>query len=479
MSSCLHIVNNMLTCTGSSVNLASSNDNPTDAHMTSSTRPQPAPTSGHDLSAHAFARAKSFFPGGTTRMTQPKDPHPIYMARGAGCRLTDIDGHTYVDFHNNFAALIHGHAFAPVAAAVTQQMALGTCFANPTLAEIDLAQILCERFPGAERIRFCNSGTEAVMFAIKAARAATGRTRIAKFEGAFHGLYDWAEVSEASHPGNWGNISAPRSTPHGAVTPASVLADVVALPFNHVDESRRLIEQHKHELAAVLICLMPSRAGLIPLLPQYVRMLREVTARHGILLIDDEVLNGRLSYSGAAGHYGLEPDLLTLGKIIGGGLPIGAVAGRATTMAVFDNTGHEPLAPHSGTFSANPLSMVAGIAAMRALTPAVLDRLNGLGERLRTSLQERARQLGQEWSVTGLGSAFKIHPKANAPTDNRESWLNPMEQARLRALWAGMHERGLLFANHGLGLLSTPMGEAEIDAFVAAFAETARTLAPR
>lgn len=409
-------------------------------------------------------------------MTLPKEPHPIYIASGSGCRLTDVDGATYTDFHNNFAVLIHGHAFPPVIAAVTEQLALGSCFANPTLAEIELAEILCERFPGAEQIRFCNSGTEAVMFAIKAARAATGRTKIAKFEGAFHGLYDWAEVSEDSRPENWGDITAPRSVPHGAVTTKSVLEDVVPLPFNHLDESRRILEAHKDELAAVLICLMPSRAGLIPLHPAYVAMLREMTAKHGILLIDDEVLNGRVSYRGAAGCYDLVPDLLTLGKIIGGGLPIGAVAGRADIMAVFDNTGRDPRAPHAGTFSANPLSMVAGTAAMRALTPEALERLNQLGDQLRAKLLDIVGRLDLDFSVTGRGSAFKLHPKATVPRTYRESFLDASERARLNELWRRMQSRGFLFANHGLGLLSTPMSTLEVDAFVAAFAEAAKDL---
>jgi len=423
-----------------------------------------------EQSMHAFARAQRVFPGGTTRMTISKDPYPIYMAHGAGCRLTDIDGNSYVDFHNDFAVLIHGHAFPPVVEAVTRQITLGTCFANPTLAEIELAECLCERFPGAQQLRFCNSGTEAVMFAIKAARAATGRRKIAKLEGAFHGLYDWAEVSEASRPDNWGPLNAPHATPFGA-TPAAVLEEVVPLPFNFLDETRRLIESHAHELAAVLICLMPSRAGLIPLERDYVQMLREVTARHGILLIDDEVLNGRLTYAGAAGHYGLEPDLVTLGKIIGGGLPIGAVAGRREVMAVFDNTGRDPLVPHAGTFSANPLSMVAGQAAMRALTPEAIGRLNALGERLRSGVADVASRLRVPFSVTGLGSAFKIHPKRTPPRHYREAWLDAAETARLISLWRDMLDRGFMFANHGLGLLSTPMDEGVVDSFVSAFAD--------
>jgi glutamate-1-semialdehyde 2,1-aminomutase len=405
-------------------------------------------------------------------MTIAKDPCPIYMAHGAGCRITDIDGNSYIDFHNDFAVLIHGHAFAPVVEAVTRQITLGTCFANPTLTEIELAETLCERFPGAQQLRFCNSGTEAVMFAIKAARAATGRRKIAKLEGAFHGLYDWAEVSEASRPDNWGPLSAPHATPFGA-TPAGVLGEVVPLPFNFIDETRQLIERHAPDLAAVLVCLMPSRAGLVPLEKAYVQMLREVTARHGILLIDDEVLNGRLTYAGAAGHYGLEPDLVTLGKIIGGGLPIGAVAGRREVMAVFDNTGRDPLVPHAGTFSANPLSMVAGQAAMGALTREAIERLNALGERMRNGVAEAARRLNAPFSVTGLGSAFKIHPKATPPRHYREAWLDAAETARLNLLWRDLLDSGFLFANHGLGVLSTPMDEEVVDSFVAAFARCA------
>jgi glutamate-1-semialdehyde 2,1-aminomutase len=168
------------------------------------------------------------------------------------------------------------------------------------------------------------------------------------------------------------------------------------------------------------------------------------------------------------------PDLLTLGKIIGGGLPIGAVAGRADVMAVFDNTRRDPPAPHAGTFSANPLSMVAGAAAMQALTPAALEQLNGLGQRLRMKLHDACRRLDLEFSVSGLGSAFKIHPKPAAPTNYRESYLTAQERKKLQGLWAGMQDRGFIFAHHGLGTLSTPMSASEIDAFVEAFIETAR-----
>ena len=424
-------------------------------------------------SAKLFKRAEKVFPGGTTRLTTMKDPFPIYVERGEGAYLYDLDGNQYIDFLNNFASLIHGHAFPPIVDAIQARIAQGTCFANPTICEIELAEVLCQRFPGAEQIRFCNSGTEAVMFAIKAARAFTGRYKIAKLEGAFHGLYDWAEISEASTPDNWGDITAPNSTPHGLSTPPSILNDVVPLPFNHVEESRKILEQHKQQLAAILICLMPSRAGLIPLTKEYIELLREFSRENGILLIDDEVMCGRLSGGGAAKRFGLEPDLLAMGKIIGGGLPIGAIAGRKQYMSVFDNTDRRPDAPQTGTFSANPLSMVAGTAALNALDEAAFTKLDQLGDRLREGLRARIAKHNLCYSVTGTGSMFKIHPKADEPTSYRESYHSPEEAARFKAFWSGMLTQGFLFAGHGLGLLSTVMTTDDIDCFIDAFENSA------
>ena len=425
-------------------------------------------------SAEVFTRAKQVFPGGTTRLTTVKDPFPIYVERGQGAYLYDLDGNRYIDFLNNFASLIHGHAFPPVIEAIQSRITQGTCFANPTICEIELAEILCDRFPGAEQIRFCNSGTEAVMFSIKAARAFTGRHKIAKLEGAFHGLYDWAEISEASTPDNWGALDAPNSTPHGLSTPPSILNDVVALPLNYVHESRELLEQHKQELAAILICLMPSRAGLIPLSKDYIQMLREFCDQNDILLIDDEVMCGRLSRGGAAQRFGIEPDLLALGKIIGGGLPIGAVAGRQRYMSVFDNTNHAPDAPQTGTFSANPLSMVAGIAAMRALDDEAFKKLDRFGNRLRDGIKAKITEYSLHFSVTGTGSMFKIHPKFNAPASYRQSYHTPEEAERFKRFWFDMLSQGFIFASHGLGLLSTVMTEDDIDGFIEAFEVSAR-----
>ncbi|MFQ3459976.1 aminotransferase class III-fold pyridoxal phosphate-dependent enzyme, partial [Bradyrhizobium sp. UFLA01-814] len=205
-----------------------------------------------------FARARLVFPDGTSRVIVERDPGPRYIDRGEGSYLFDVDGRRFLDLNCNFTALIHGHAFAPVVEALTRQLQRGSCFANPTESEIELAELLCGRIPQANRVRFVNTGTEAVLFAIKAARAFTGRSKIAKIEGAYHGAYDWGEVSLAATSDNWGSPAAPKSTASYRGMPASVLDEVVVLRFNDVEGSRRLLSLHAHELAAIVVDPMPS-----------------------------------------------------------------------------------------------------------------------------------------------------------------------------------------------------------------------------
>ncbi len=422
----------------------------------------------HVTSERLFDRAKSVMPGGTTRFTIQRHPTPIYISAGEGAWLTDVDGNRYLDFNNNYTTLIHGHAFSPVAAAVERQLHSGTCFANPTEHEIALSEILCSRAPAAERVRYVNTGTEAVMFALKAARAITGRTKVAKFEGSYHGAYDWAEVSENSNPDNWGERE-PASVPFAAGTPASVLDEVVVVPFNDIDTTADLMERHAAELACLLIDMVPSRAGLIPLDPDYVAAIRDITKRHGILLISDEVLNFRQGYHGASARFGLEPDLITLGKIIGGGLPIGAVAGGSDLMAIFDNSDSDAPLPQGGTFSANPLSMVAGIASMEALDRAAFERLERLGETVRARLSDAIAERRLPAAVTGLGSLFRVHFKARKPRNYREFWPTPVEVKLLHQMARAMLARGVIMPPMSCSSLSTAMTEADIDFFVSAF----------
>ena len=286
-------------------------------------------------SEELYRRAEHVMPGGNSRDSVYRAPFPYYAAKAQGCRITDVDGIERVDFLNNYTSLIHGHAHPKIVEAVTRQLPLGTAMAMPTESEIDLAELLCGRVPSFERIRFVNSGSEVVMMALKAARGFTRRPKVAKIEGAYHGSYDYAEISQTSGPEGWGG-DQPRSLPVSRGTPQAVLEDVVVLPFNQIEASRQILEQHRGQIACVLIDLMPHRLGLIPCKGDYLQMLRKWTADDGALLVFDEVISFRLGYSGAQARYPERPDLTATAKIIGGGFPAGAVAGRADVMEVFN-----------------------------------------------------------------------------------------------------------------------------------------------
>jgi len=429
----------------------------------------PCPAAGQDetligpRSREAFRRAREVFPDGTTRVTIERDPIPRYMSYGRGAYLFDADGRKFLDLNANFTTLIHGHAFAPVVAALEQQLRDGTCFANPTEKEIELAALICGRVTGMDRIRFCNTGTEAVMFAIKAARAWTGRPAIAKVEGSYHGAYDWVEVSQASTPANWGSPAEPRSVPYYRGMPASVLREVVTLRFNDTEGAIRQIRQHAASLAAIVLDPMPSRAGLIAPDPEFIDALQDVAREQKVLIVSDEVLNFRQSFNGAAARYGLEPDLYALGKIIGGGLPIGAVAGRAAVMDMFDADEKKPAVPQGGTFSANPMSMTAGLVAMQCLDHAAFAHLERLGDKLRARLAHAIERWQGPFSVTGAASLFRIHPERRPPRDFREAFWSPSKTAVMKELTRFFAAEGIILPNAATACLSTPMGEAEID----------------
>src|SRR3984885_11219712 len=360
------------------------------------------------LSRQLYERASRVMPGGNTRHSVALAPYPIYAHSGSGCRITDVEGEERVDFLNNYTPLILGHAHPWVTEAVQRRSALGSAFTMPTPEEVELAELIAGRVSYVEQIRFCNSGSEAVMLAIKAARAFTGRYKIAKFEGAYHGLYDYAEVSEGPTPDDWGDADAPASITEPG-TPPSVARDVVVLPWNRPEACRKLVEQNKNELAALLVDPMPLGIGMIAPLPGFLALLREETARHGIVLIADEVLNFRLDYHGACHAPGIAPDLTTFGKIIGGGFPVGAVAGSRGVMSVFDHTGALKV-HHGGTFNANPVTMAAGLATMRHMTPGQSHPLNNLGEYVRDRLRRMFCDLDRPAQVCGAGSMFLAPP---------------------------------------------------------------------
>ncbi|MGU7771662.1 aspartate aminotransferase family protein [Burkholderia sp. MR1-5-21] len=419
----------------------------------------PSPSS---VSQALHERAKQLLPGGNTRTTVYMKPYPIYAYRGAGCRVWDVDGDERIDCINNFTSQIHGYAHPVVNEVVRKQLEHGTCFGLPTESEIELAEILVERVESVETVRFTNSGTEAVMMAMKAARAFTGRPKIAKVEGAYHGSYDYAEVSLDSGPNNWG-AADPTSIPYAQGTPAGVTNDVVVLPFNDPAAATRIIREHKDELAAVLVDPMPNRAGLVPATEEYIRALRTASTEVGALLIFDEVISFRLSYAGAQPLWKVQADLTTFGKVIGGGFPVGAIGGRRDVMSVFDPSNGKPALPHGGTFSANPISMLAGAAALKLLDDASFARLDAIGDRVRAGINQAFAKHGVQGKAVGGGSLLKVHFTSRPVVDYRSAFPLPAEATALNTFNLGLLNRGVLSASYGLMALSTPMTDADID----------------
>ena len=426
-----------------------------------------APTRSADL----YARAKQILPGGVSRNTVLRHPHPIYVHHAEGCRVVDIEGVERIDFANNMASLIHGHAYPPVVEAVSEQMRRGSAFSLGTEVEVRFAEHMVSRCDAFEKIRFVNSGTEAVMGALKAARAFTGRPKIAKVEGAYHGLYDYAEVSQTASPDRWGPAGRPSAVPVAFGTPEGALADVVVLPFNDVERSLALLDECADELACVLLDVMPHRVGLNPAEPAYVEALRAFTAERGILMVLDEVITFRGEVGGAQTRYHIEPDLTALGKMIGGGFPVGAIAGKAEVMEVMNPLNSPLLFPHSGTFSANPVTMTAGLTTMRHFGEAEVARVNRLAQRAMHGVVDVIAATGVRASVTGGGSMLRVHMKERPPRNYREAFLDAEERKYLHVLLTHLFDVGIVAINTCTFCMSTVMGDDEIDALLESLGE--------
>lgn len=419
-------------------------------------------------SARLFSRALSVFPSGYTRHLAVTKPHPQYAAFGAGCWITDVDGHRRIDFINNFAALIHGHAHPAITTLIAEQAGRLLSAILPTEWEVKLAELLAERIPSVEQVRFMNTGTEAIMLAVKIARAHTGRSKIAKMEGGYHGQFDLIEASFQPPPDRWGDARRPTPVAHSVGTPQSLLDELVLLPVNDIENTRVRLRAEAKNLAAVLIDPHRLQLGLVEPTLDYLTMLREETARLGIVLVFDEVFSLRTSYHGTQGAIGITPDLTTMGKIIGGGMPIGAVGGSRELMAVFAIEGGEPKVKQSGTFTANPLSTAAGFLGMSLLTPAAFDDLDAKGQRLRDGLERIRRDLKLAGRVEGR-SSFSSLIMTDMPMGNYRELAAAMaslgdKPVRYQKLLA---EEGVLTMRGGF-IGSTPMTNDDVDFTLAA-----------
>ena len=411
-----------------------------------------------------FEEAKRVIPGGNTRLTAYFAPYPFYAVRGEGCRIFDLDGNVRLDFYNNATSLIFGHAYPPVVAAISDQATKGTAFAIPTEAEMELAQLLVAHIASLEKIRFTNSGTEGALFALRAARTFTGRQKIAKCEGGYHGTADHVSISVTPELTQTGEARRPTAVPASAGVTRHTIDDVVILPFNDLENATALIAAHRDELAAVIVEPILGSCGYVPASREFLQGLRDLTTRLGILLVFDEVQTFRLSAGGAQALLGIRPDVTILGKIIGGGLPVGAVGGRDDVMAAFDATAGQPKIPHAGTFNGNPVTMRAGLATLHELTPAAYDRLNQMGTEFRQRLRELCSRSGVPVQVTGEGSLFGIHWSPDPVTDYRSSQRANKSLAAKFFLHA--LNNGIFFTSRGGGCLSLPMTDAEVGAFL-------------
>ena len=433
----------------------------------------PEPTRYLEMTPKSRARweeAREYLPGGDSRNSIFWNPYPIFITDAQGCRLVDADGVERLDFINTMTTMILGHGPAPVTDAIQGQLERGVGYNAPNLHQIDLARLLCQRIPSFDLVRFTNSGTEATLNTLRAARAFTGRNRFAKAEGGYHGTHDAVTVSVRVDPARAGDPDKPTPVPASAGLVAGVTEQVTVIPFNDTERARRILEDNADDLAAVIVEPVLGSVGMVPAQVEYLTMLRDFTRANGTALIFDEVISYRVAPGGAQQYYGVTPDLTALGKIIGGGLPVGAFGGRRDIMELYDptiGTTGGPTVSHAGTFNANPLTMLAGFTTLEQLTPEVYRDLAELTEELRQGIRSACAELEVPVQVTGLGSLFGIHFIDRPIVNYRDIAAG---DARLRdRMFLGLLNEGILMASNLVGALSTAITRREIDSFLAAF----------
>jgi glutamate-1-semialdehyde 2,1-aminomutase len=405
-------------------------------------------------------------------------PYPLFVEDARGSRLTDADGHEFIDFMNNFTSLILGHAHPNVVEAVSDQMRRGSALAAPTRSQLELARLLRDRVPSVETLRFTASGSEATLMALRCARAFTGRDKVMKMEGGYHGSYELAEVSLVPLPGLAGPAEAPQPVPVDASGSSSLPADVVICPYNDPERARSLIEKNADDLAAVIVEPVLGSLGMIPARREFLLALRDATVAHGVVLVFDEVITLRLDEGGAQSLYGVTPDLTAMGKIIGGGLPIGAFGGREDLMRLFSPDEPRPVM-HSSTFSGNPLSMAAGAAALKRVDAALLERVDELGERLRGGFNRAFQRQGVRGQATGIGSLANIHLTDQPISNARDSLEGIIAGGAVSGvLHLLMLERGIFGASRLMYCTSATMTADDVDRAVAALEDALVTLKP-
>ena len=414
--------------------------------------------------------AEKFLPGGSSRTTAYFAPYPHFIEKGVGKYIYDVDGNKYLDLMINATSLILGHSNPDIALSVQEQSKLGLAFSGPTESQISLAKILCDRIPSIDTIRFTNSGTEGTMMAIRAAREFTGRRKIVKVEGGYHGAHEYVAVSV--YASGKDESGEPKATPEYSKQPKTITDDVIVIKYNDIDAMDKVLRQNSGDIACVIIEPVVSNFGYLPADIEFLTELRNVTDETGIILIFDEVQSFRLAPGGAQELFDVIPDMTCLGKIIGGGLPIGAFGGREDIMGLFDPTQEVTAISHAGTFNANPVTMRAGEVVMNQLTQDVYDRMNSMGEVLRNKLAATFNELEIPIQVTGIGSLFGFH-FTSMNISNYDDVLSA-DLDKKAMFFLGMLNEGVLLQTGIAGSLNILSTEADIDRIVNAARKVAQ-----
>lgn len=388
-----------------------------------------------EMSRSAFEEAKQYIPGGVNspvRAFKSVGLTPIYIDRGEGSKVYDIDGNSFIDYVGSWGPLIMGHAHPEVVEALQETATKGTSFGAPTLLETKMAKLVCERVPSIEVVRMVNSGTEATMSAIRLARGYTGRSKIIKFEGSYHGHADSLLIKAGSGIATLGLPDSPG-------VPESVASNTIAVPYNDLESVQLAFERFGEEIAAVIVEPVAGNMGVVPPQPGFLEGLRTVTSDYGSVLIFDEVMTGfRVDLNCAQGRYGVTPDLTCLGKVIGGGLPVGAYGGKRELMDQIAPAG--PIY-QAGTLSGNPLAMAAGYTTLSLLTPAVYQQLEERGAQLQAGFERNAKEFGIPLTINRIGSMvcpfFTDTPVVNFDT------AKTSDLDRFRQYFAAMVQEGV------------------------------------
>lgn len=422
----------------------------------------------------AFEYAKNYLAGGECRSIACFDPYPFTVDYAEGCRLHDLDGNVYVDFLNNYTSLIHGHAHPALTKAISEAAAKGTACPAGIPEQVELAKIICERMEHVDLVRFCNSGTEATMFAVRAARAYMKRDGVIKMLGGYHGTHDVVEfnVSPKIAPGV--DLMKPIANEPGV--PNASGENVYIARYNSLEDVEGILKEHAEDIACILVEPFLGTTGMIPAKPGYLQGLRKLADEYGVLLVIDEVQGFRLSTGGAQKKFGVRADLCSFGKIIGGGLAVGAFGGRRDIMSLYDHYANDFPLKQSGTFNGNRPTMAGGIAAMKLLDQAAFDRLEAMGARLEDGMNRAISERNLNMSVTREGSLLNIHFVKEPPYDYETAYADKNPASPLWYL--AMLNSGVFPAPRGLFVISTVMTDAEIDKAISAFEHSLDVISP-